>query len=252
VTEPEYDPASSPSASSHREDPTSDVLDGAQLPPPKRDRPPDLLDDPVIQDAIRRLDLLNQATNLRLRTEADLQLAREAQARGDSEAMWQYLHRADRMIGTALRLQDKASEGLVPAEETSRPERMPQPFLDSLCRYRGLLGGPAHCRLRIFEVPGEAPVVIATELPDNPGTSVTNFAEHLATAVWHLLERPPAGLTWIEHYPPQETGTRREESFALVLFTQIDGRYYGPRWRHVTREEVETLIGGALDQGRPA
>lgn len=84
-------------------------------------------------------------------------------------------------------------------------------------------------------------MVIATELSDNPGVSVTNFAEGLATLVCRRFSIDPEKLIWIEHYPadlcpicagsgkskPGTTcracngrGTRREAAtYDLVTFT---------------------------------
>jgi hypothetical protein len=59
-------------------------------------------------------------------------------------------------------------------------------MIDPLFRWRGFGDGfgtwESKCRLRIYEAPARA-VVIATELPENTGTSITNAAEHLATLV---------------------------------------------------------------------
>jgi hypothetical protein len=76
------------------------------------------------------------------------------------------------------------------------------------------------CRVRIFlpeEPDRDAPVVVCTELPSNPGQSVTNAAEQIAAEVIraHLLPTP---LVWIEHYPPESTN-RETETFDLVIFS---------------------------------
>jgi hypothetical protein len=67
--------------------------------------------------------------------------------------------------------------------------------------YAGLHGRPARCGLEIIELPDGKTVVIATELSDNPGVSVTNFAEQLATLVCKMFHLDPTKLVWIEHYP---------------------------------------------------
>jgi hypothetical protein len=107
---------------------------------------------------------------------------------------------------------------------------------------------------------GLPPVVVATELPENEGASITNAAEELAADVLagYLPER--AGeerpFVWIEHYPPRPGG--RDETFDLVTFEHYRlrqelraGRWRmllgEPVWRHLAREQVEALIGGALE-----
>jgi hypothetical protein len=49
--------------------------------------------------------------------------------------------------------------------------------------YAGLHARPAACGLEIIRLADGRTVVIATELSDNPGVSVTNFAEELGTLV---------------------------------------------------------------------
>ena len=48
--------------------------------------------------------------------------------------------------------------------------------LDTRFSYRGCHGCESLCRLRVYEEPGKPAVVIATELEENPGTSITNMA----------------------------------------------------------------------------
>jgi hypothetical protein len=115
--------------------------------------------------------------------------------------------------------------------------------------YRGYHGCFSKCRLRIFEPEDNTRpyVVIATELESNPGTSITNAAERIATAVWHLLERPVNGMCWIEHYADRAfIGTRPmlKEEFDIVEFDS--DRWQGlknPKWRPSSKEEVEAMIG---------
>ena len=44
---------------------------------------------------------------------------------------------------------------------------------------------PSHCRVRIFlsDDVHDAPVVVCSELPNNPGSSITNSAEVIAAGV---------------------------------------------------------------------
>src|SRR3712207_8865771 len=80
-------------------------------------------------------------------------------------------------------------------------------------------GRRAQCRVRIY-LPDDvldAPVVICSELPNNPGGSVTNSAEVIAAEVIrsHRLATP---LVWIEHWP-KEAMDGGEETFELVVFS---------------------------------
>jgi hypothetical protein len=67
--------------------------------------------------------------------------------------------------------------------------------------YAGLHGRPAACGLEILPLAHGGTAVICTELSDNPGTSVTNFAEELASIVCRGWRIEPEKLVWIEHYP---------------------------------------------------
>jgi hypothetical protein len=86
-------------------------------------------------------------------------------------------------------------------------------------------------------------VFVATELPDNPGTSVTNYAEHLATAMRRQYGLKAEEVIWIEHYP--EAKDRRKEDFDLVRFVGIEGdSFRNPVWTRITEQAVDELIAG--------
>ena len=115
------------------------------------------------------------------------------------------------------------------------------------------------CRIRLY-LPDEdrdAVVVICTELANNPGMSVTNAVRRVAAEVIeaHLLPTP---LVWIEHHPPQATGSHTE-TFEMVLFDSYEVRearssYLGdraveigsPMWKPLDRASVEMLVGERL------
>lgn len=84
--------------------------------------------------------------------------------------------------------------------------------------------------------------VILTELPRNPGTSVTNAAAGLATSIRQrrLAEVPPEAIRWIEHTPARGV---RAATFDEVSF-DWDARaraYVHPRWRRLTPDEIRQL-----------
>jgi hypothetical protein len=115
-------------------------------------------------------------------------------------------------------------------------------ILETIYHYTGFWGCEAKCHLRAYEESGESLTVIATELNDNPGTSITNMAEHLATRVQDELERTHERLTWIEHYPKRGEGFILEENFSEVTFTATLRGYVHPQWRYMTVEEVEARV----------
>lgn len=118
------------------------------------------------------------------------------------------------------------------------PDRRPHPTV-----------APTTCRVRVYEWVGRrAPVVIVSELADNPGLSVTNAAEHVWRAVGRLLET--SRFTLIEHYGPDSYaagGNRYQEQFDEVT-VDVAGH---PSWRSLSRDEVRALTGetGWLSDG---
>jgi hypothetical protein len=92
---------------------------------------------------------------------------------------------------------------------------------DYIHPYKDAGGRPAHCRVRIYlpDALRDAPVVICSELPNNPGGSITNSAEVIAAGVVRANELPTP-LVWIEHWP--EESREGEESFELVVFSSYE------------------------------
>lgn len=108
--------------------------------------------------------------------------------------------------------------------------------------YKGFWNCDSHCDIEAHRRTDGKYVFVATELPDNPGTSVTNFAEHLATAMRGKYGLRPDEVIWIEHYP--EAKGRRKEDFDLVRF-QVEGdSFRTPVWSRITEQAVEDLIAG--------
>jgi len=90
---------------------------------------------------------------------------------------------------------------------------------DYLHLYKHAGGRPARCGVRIYlpDDMHDAPVVICSELPNNPGGSITNSAEAIAAGVIRA-NRLPTPLVWIEHWP-KESKDGGAETFELVVFS---------------------------------
>ena len=101
----------------------------------------------------------------------------------------------------------------------------------------------------------DAPVVICSELPSNPGGSITNSAETIAVGVIQANELPTP-LVWIEHWP--EETTEGNETFELVVFSSYEvtemALYLGETrawigdatWKRLDRATVEAMVGGKV------
>jgi hypothetical protein len=108
-------------------------------------------------------------------------------------------------------------------------------------------GIEAHCRLRVFQV-GITTAFMLTELPENRGMSVTNFAHGLATLLLDEYGVAPNDASWLEHYPAD--AARPQDTFDVIEFswtrTNDVWRASNPQWRRVTMEEAEILTGANL------
>jgi len=121
--------------------------------------------------------------------------------------------------------------------------------------YKGFGGCECVCGLQHGSTPSGKNFVILTELPDNPGTSVTNMVEELATQALRQLGLDPANTLIFEHYP--ERGNKWNpfpESWDLILpdWEMCPDGYMAAQvphdhhmWKRLTREEVLALIGVA-------
>ena len=126
---------------------------------------------------------------------------------------------------------------------------------DYIHPYKDAGGGAARCRVRIClaDEVRDAPVVICSELPNNPGGSITNWAEAITAGVIRANELPTP-LVWIEHRPEESTDAG-EETFELVVFSSYDveerARYLGETrawiggasWKRLDHTTVEVLVG---------
>ena len=83
--------------------------------------------------------------------------------------------------------------------------------------------------------------VVATQLPDNEGTSVTNAWPFLADVIEKYFDLQKE-VRWIEHYPANAS---RLETWDEVKLVKINGRYEmdtnGHPWRQLTEAEVAAL-----------
>ena len=124
---------------------------------------------------------------------------------------------------------------------------------DITFKWQGLGDGlgkwESKCRIRHYQNEEGQEIVIATELQENTGTSITNACEHLAMMVVEYLNIDITRLVWIEHYP--YTISFEAVKFTLVtnpgtLAGQTVATLLNPSWKRLRKEHVESLIGEAL------
>jgi hypothetical protein len=149
---------------------------------------------------------------------------------------------------------------------------------DGPWHYRGYHGVKSVCYLRLYQPkesngqpkgqgdellePSEQTetrpaIAIFTELEINSGTSVTNRIEVLVTLAWEFLQKPESAPVIIEHYKNRGVHNAHTdrwqfpESFDFVEFDRKpDGSFEKPRWRRISRAEVEKLIGQPFPEVR--
>ena len=127
---------------------------------------------------------------------------------------------------------------------------------DGPWHYKGYHGVKSVCYLRLYQPKEPRPAIaIFTELENNPGSSITNQIEVLATTAWEFLQRPENPPVVVQHYPGRgvpNTHTDRwqfPEQFDLLEFERkTDGSFVKPRWRRIARATVEKLIEQTLRQ----
>jgi hypothetical protein len=99
--------------------------------------------------------------------------------------------------------------------------------------YNGVMGC---CRCDI-EVYGN--VVIATELKDNIGVSITSCAEDLANEICKKYEINLDRLIWIECYS-KANGFPKEVD--LVKFSIVHGSLCNPEWIKISQGKVDKIL----------
>ncbi|GGS29285.1 hypothetical protein Snoj_25580 [Streptomyces nojiriensis] len=113
-------------------------------------------------------------------------------------------------------------------------------------------GLPGTFRLQLFTAPGARPVAVATQIGGQEGMGLMNGAESYAGAVWrrHCPDEdlPPVWVEW-QLWPEGDSMASR---FRHVVFAGADRcRPSGPRWRTITHEQLQDLVGApvATDRG---
>ncbi len=119
---------------------------------------------------------------------------------------------------------------------------------------------PAQLRVQIWqdEDDGHA-IVLISQTNDNPGASVTNTAEHMATLIINRYDLRHHATTWIEHYPTEyhkasPTKLFMQETFDTIQFSWHFDYHVGkwiarnPEWQRIERRQIDEWIGQALTE----
>lgn len=113
--------------------------------------------------------------------------------------------------------------------------------------YKGYYSQNADC---VCDIDIRENIVIATELKINPGTSITNAAQILATTVCYEFRIDLKDLIWIETYEAHQPQTYDIVKFAIVPFGYpyehyasypegIEFALANPKWRRLKAGELQ-------------
>ena len=105
------------------------------------------------------------------------------------------------------------------------------------------------CQLRIYQAPpgdDRTHTVVLRELAENRGPTTLDDARHLAEVIGRHYDLDPAAAYWVFHWGAFSfapgAAERRKEIFLRATFRRTSTYNLGtPRWRVVTREDVEEL-----------
>lgn len=102
----------------------------------------------------------------------------------------------------------------------------------------------AHCQLQIWQA-SETHLVMFTELPDNPGISVTNYSENLATLIRRAYGLDVDNTIWLEHYPPPKLRNRISAKEYDLITYRWDLRTLtasDPNWQRLNPTCLQALL----------
>ncbi len=95
------------------------------------------------------------------------------------------------------------------------------------------------CRLRIYKITFDKVVVIVSELPDNPGRSITEEALTLIHLICQKFALNPTKTMWLEHYPQGYLGD--EEIYEHLTLMQCNVWF-----SRINKQKLEALLSVKL------
>ena len=95
------------------------------------------------------------------------------------------------------------------------------------------------CGLRIYKITFDKAVVIAEELNDNHGRSITDEAITLINLICYKFGLSPSKTMWIEHYP--EGYLKAEDTYDEIWLTM-----FHVKSKRIKKENLEALLGVRL------
>ena len=113
--------------------------------------------------------------------------------------------------------------------------------------YAGFNGVPSTCRFTFSKTITGLTICISDELPTNKGTSIRDFAEHLATHAYREVFAPNGThveeFIYLEHAPISPTSIEYYYSMVDCEWDDEGIQFIHPTRTTLTDEEVQTLLG---------
>lgn len=115
-------------------------------------------------------------------------------------------------------------------------------YIDSNFDFEGDWGVESKCGLKIINGASKI-IVIAAELPDNPGTQITSVPAELLTQICQANNLAFESVIYIEHTPNMNSKLSfYDETFFKVDFILENSEFTNPNWEKIDREQVDKLI----------
>lgn len=119
-------------------------------------------------------------------------------------------------------------------------------YMDQYFDFKGQWDSPSKCGLKIIRRKDGKTMAIATEIyRQNPGTPVTEWCAPLASQILKNLDEKPENFIFVEHTPDLKSKlTFYGETFDLVDFEWDGTKFINPKWKRLSKENVDHLIMG--------
>ena len=121
---------------------------------------------------------------------------------------------------------------------------IPSKYISEVYHFKGKCDLPSLCGITVV-VQTVKTIVIATNLYEsNPGTSISRWIAPLATTICEEFNIPSEKLIFIEHNPDRNSKLDfYKQTFDAVEFTWDGEKLTDPKWRRISKEEMDGLLG---------